>query len=91
MSGGAKRSSLNQSFHEIEIDSFLDIWIDGWIYLSIQISFAISPDCYRWRSDDEVDDRPVGKPQEEGMINIAASFSLSKKPRFNRPVGKRQT
>jgi hypothetical protein len=38
-------------------------------------------DCYRWRGDDEVNDRPVGKPQEEGMMNIAASFSLSKKPR----------
>jgi hypothetical protein len=47
-------------------------------------------DCYRWRSDDEVNDRPVGKPQEEGMMNIAASFSLSKKPRFNHPVGKSQ-
>jgi hypothetical protein len=48
-------------------------------------------DCYRWRGDDEVNDRLVGKPQEEGMMNIAASFSLSKKPRFNRPVGKSQT
>jgi hypothetical protein len=48
MSGGAKRSSLNQRFHEIEIDSFLDIWIDGWIYLSIQISFAISPKSLIW-------------------------------------------
>jgi hypothetical protein len=48
-------------------------------------------DCYRWCGDDEVNDRPVGKPQEEGMMNIAASFSLSKKPRFVDPVGKRQT
>jgi hypothetical protein len=47
-----------------------------------------SLDCYRWRGGDEVNDRPVGKPQEEGMMNIAASFSLSKKPKFNRPVGK---
>jgi hypothetical protein len=47
-------------------------------------------DCYRWRGDDGVNDRPVGKPQEEGMINIAASFSLSKKPRFVDPVGKSQ-
>jgi hypothetical protein len=31
------------------------------------------------------------KPQEEGIMNIAASFSLSKKPRFNRPLGKSQT
>ncbi|KAI4990823.1 hypothetical protein ZWY2020_039194 [Hordeum vulgare] len=46
--GGAKRSSLNQRFHEIKIDSFLDIWIDGWIYLSIQISFAISPKSLIW-------------------------------------------
>jgi hypothetical protein len=29
------------------------------------------------------------EPQEEGMMNIAASFSLSKKPRFNRPVPKK--
>jgi hypothetical protein len=48
-------------------------------------------DCYRWRGGDEVNNRPVGKPQEEGMMNIAASFSLSKKPRFNRLVGKSQT
>jgi hypothetical protein len=48
-------------------------------------------DCYRWHDDDEVNDRPVGKPQEEGMMNIAASFSLSKKPRFIEPVGKSQT
>jgi hypothetical protein len=26
---------------------------------------------------DEVNDRPVGKPQEQGLMNIAASFSLS--------------
>jgi hypothetical protein len=31
------------------------------------------------------------EPQEEGMMSTAASFSLSKKPRFNRPVGKSQT
>jgi hypothetical protein len=29
----------------------------------------------------EVNDRPVGKPQEQGVMNIAASFSLSKKSR----------
>jgi hypothetical protein len=45
-------------------------------------------DFYRWRGGDEVNDRRVGKPQEEGMMNIAASFSLSKKPRFVDPVGK---
>jgi hypothetical protein len=48
-------------------------------------------DCYRWHGDDEVDDRPVRKPKEEGMMNIAASFSLTKKPRFIKPVGKSQT
>jgi hypothetical protein len=48
-------------------------------------------DCYRWCGGDEVNDRPVGKPQEEGMMNIAASFFLSKKPRFVGPVGKGQT
>jgi hypothetical protein len=47
-------------------------------------------DCYRWRGGDEVNDRPVAKPQEEGMMNIAASFSLNKKPRFVDPVGKSQ-
>jgi hypothetical protein len=26
---------------------------------------------------DEVNDWPVGKPQEQGLMNIAASFSLS--------------
>jgi hypothetical protein len=46
-------------------------------------------DCYRWRGGDEVNDRPVGKPQEEGMMNIATSFSLSKKPRFNRTSRKK--
>jgi hypothetical protein len=49
-----------------------------------------SLDCYRWRGGDGVNNRPVGKPQEEGMMNIAATFSLSKKPRFVSP-GKSQT
>jgi hypothetical protein len=31
----------------------------------------------------EVNDRPVGKPQEQGVMNIAASFFLSKKPRLS--------
>jgi hypothetical protein len=31
----------------------------------------------------EVNDWPVGKPQEQGVMNIAASFSLSKKPRLS--------
>jgi hypothetical protein len=47
-------------------------------------------DCYRWRGDDGVNDRPVGKPQEEGMMNIAASFSLCKNQGFIDPVGKSQ-
>nr|AVT43945.1 orf142 [Phoenix dactylifera] len=46
--GGAKRSSLNQTLNEIEIDSFLDIRIDGWIYLSIHIYFARSPKSLIW-------------------------------------------
>jgi hypothetical protein len=29
------------------------------------------------------------EPQEEGMMNIAARFSLSKKPRFIDPKGKK--
>jgi hypothetical protein len=33
--------------------------------------------------NNEVNDRPVGKPQEQGVMNIAASFSLSKKPRLS--------
>jgi hypothetical protein len=48
MSRGAKCISLNQKFHEIKIDSFLDIRIDGWIYLSIEISFARSPKSLIW-------------------------------------------
>jgi hypothetical protein len=44
-------------------------------------------DCYWWCGE-----WPASwEPQEEGMMNITASFSLSKKPRFNRPVGKSQT
>jgi hypothetical protein len=31
----------------------------------------------------KVNDRPVGKPQEQGVMNIATSFSLSKKPRLS--------
>jgi hypothetical protein len=31
----------------------------------------------------EVNDRPIGKPQEQGVTNIAASFSLSKKSRLS--------
>jgi hypothetical protein len=54
-------------------------------YLLVEVT-----DCYRWRGDDGVNDRPVGKPEEEGMMNIAASFSLGKKPRFVDPVGKSQ-
>jgi hypothetical protein len=34
-----------------------------------------------------VDDRPVGKPQEKVLMNIAASFPSVMKPRFNRPGG----
>jgi hypothetical protein len=30
----------------------------------------------------EVNDRPVGKPQEKVLINIAASFPSVKKPRY---------
>jgi hypothetical protein len=37
--------------------------------------------------DGEVNDRPVGKPQEQGLINIAASFSLSNETKVINPVG----
>jgi hypothetical protein len=36
---------------------------------------------------DEVNDRPVGKPQEQGLMNIAASFSLSNETKVFNPVG----
>jgi hypothetical protein len=39
---------------------------------------------------DEVNDRPVGKPQEQGLMNIAVSFSLSNETKVINPVGKRQ-
>jgi hypothetical protein len=32
----------------------------------------------------------LGTPRE-GLMNIAARFSLSKKPKFNRPIEKSQT
>jgi hypothetical protein len=57
--------------------------------LMCELGACLLGDCYRWRGDDEVNDRPVGKPQEEGMMNIAASFSLSKKPRFCRSSRKK--
>jgi hypothetical protein len=34
-----------------------------------------------------VNDRPVGKPQEQGLMNIAASFSLSNETKVINPVG----
>jgi hypothetical protein len=40
---------------------------------------------------DEVNDRSVGKPQEQGLMNIAASFSLSNETKVINPVGKIQT
>jgi hypothetical protein len=36
---------------------------------------------------DEVNDRPVGKPQEQGLMNIAASFFLRNKTKVINPVG----
>jgi hypothetical protein len=38
-------------------------------------------------SDGVVNDRPVGKPQEQGLLNIAASFSLSNETKVINPVG----
>jgi hypothetical protein len=38
----------------------------------------------------EVNDRPVGKPQEKVLMNIAASFPSVNKPRFYRS-GEEQT
>jgi hypothetical protein len=40
---------------------------------------------------DEVNDQPVGKSQEQGLMNIAASFSLSNETKIINPVGKSQT
>jgi hypothetical protein len=37
-----------------------------------------------------VNDRPVGKPQEQGLMNIAASFSLSNETKVINPVGGRE-
>jgi hypothetical protein len=38
---------------------------------------------------DEVNDRPVRNPKRR-FDEYSSKFSLSKKPRFNRPVGKSQ-
>jgi hypothetical protein len=40
--------------------------------------------------DGKVNDRPVGKPQEQGLMNIAASFSLSNETKVINLVGGRQ-
>jgi hypothetical protein len=53
-------------------------------------SLATAPENVLIAIDGAVNNRPVGKPQEK-VMNIAASFSLSKKPRFVDPVGKSQT
>jgi hypothetical protein len=37
--------------------------------------------------DGEVNDRPVGKPQEQGLMNIAASFFLSNETKVTNPLG----
>jgi hypothetical protein len=49
---------------------------------------ATAPENVFIAIDGTVIDRPVGKPQEK-VMNIAASFSLSKKPRFNRSSRKK--
>jgi hypothetical protein len=61
-----------------------------WELLLLQ-SPTTAPEKVLIAIDGAVNDRPVGKLQEEGMMNIAASFSLGKKPRFIEPVGKSQT
>jgi hypothetical protein len=38
-----------------------------------------------------VNEWPVGKPQEQGLMNIAASFSLSYETKVVNPVGESQT
>jgi hypothetical protein len=43
-----------------------------------------------WRGVDDVNDRPVGNPKRR-CDEHSSKFSLSKKPRFNRPIGKSQT
>ena len=78
MSGGAKRSSLNQRFHEIKIDSFLDIWIDGWIYLSIQISFAISPKSLIWPGKTAL----LWAQEAKGMSSAASPPNFFLRARF---------
>jgi hypothetical protein len=39
----------------------------------------------------EVNDRPVGKPQEKVLMNIAANFPSVKKPRYVDQEKSRQT
>jgi hypothetical protein len=43
-----------------------------------------------WRGVYDVNDQPVGNPKRR-FDEHSSKFSLSKKPRFNRPKGKRQT
>jgi hypothetical protein len=75
------------SLHSAHLNQLIIILpCDGCIHQFLEVT-----DCYGWRGNDEVNGRPVGKPQEEGMMNIAASFSHSKKPKFVGLVGKSQT
>jgi hypothetical protein len=43
-----------------------------------------------WRGVDDVNDRPVGNPKRR-FDEHSNKFSLSKKSRFNHPIGKSQT
>jgi hypothetical protein len=62
--------------------SYLVVTVDGTVMIMPESLIAFV---------DEVNDRPVGKPQEQGLMNIAASFSLSNETNVVNPVGGRQT
>jgi hypothetical protein len=66
-------------FHDLHIFNLAMLARQSWRLLKypdslcakvLKAKYFPDCDCYRWRGDE----RPVGKPQEEGMMNIAASF-----------------
>lgn len=70
MSGGAQRSSLNQTLNDL----FLDIWIDGWIYLSMNIYSARSPKSLIWPGNKAL----LWAQEAKGMSSVSSPFSRVK-------------
>lgn len=59
---------MNQTLNKI--DSFLDIRIDGWIYLSIHIDFARSPKSLIWPGNKAL----LWAQEAKGMSSVSSTL-----------------